>query len=341
MVNDSPGGPISDPDRALSTPTSEVRSPEELAIALAEAQAALARKDQQLEAAVTSLREAQSQLMESDKLSSLGELLAGVAHDINNPIGFILGNLIHINQYIDDLKGLVELYRSEYPNPSAVVSDEIDAIELDFLVEDLPKTLGSVRFGAERVRDIALALRNFVRSDDRDRQTTDIHELLDSAVLILNHRLKGNEYRGTIEVKRNYGDIPLIPCYPGPMNQVFMNLIGNAVDALDEYASLRSPRDLGSPPPLLITLSTKITTGDRIEISIHDSGPGIPEKIKSLLFESFFTTKPAGKGTGLGLAIVQQVVKDRHQGSVAFASTPETGTTFTLTLPIFPEDIDT
>ena len=341
MVNDSLGGPTSDPQGRRSPSSSEARSPEELAIALAEAQAALTRKDQQLEAAITSLKEAQSQLMQSDKLSSLGELLAGVAHDINNPIGFILGNLIHINQYVDDLKGLVDLYRSEYPNPSAVVSEEIEAIELDFLIEDLPKTLGSVRFGAERMRDIALALRNFVRSDDRDRQSTDVHELLDSAVLILNHRLKGNSYRSSIDVKRSYGDIPLIPCYPGPMNQVFMNLIGNAVDALDEYASLRGPNDLTSSEELLITIGTKITTGDHIEITIHDNGPGIPEKIKKLLFESFFTTKPAGKGTGLGLAIAQQIVQEKHQGSISFASTPEVGTTFTLTLPIFPDDINT
>lgn len=340
MVNDPFSGPASEPDRRLPSPSPETRSPEELAIALAEAEAALSLKEQQLEAAVTSLKEAQSQLMQSDKLSSLGELLAGVAHDINNPIGFILGNLIHINQYVDDVKNLVELYQSEYPNPSAILVEEIEAIELDFLLEDLPKTLGSVRFGAERVRDIALALRNFVRSDDRELQTTDIHELLDSAILILNHRLKGNEYRETIEINRQYGGIPLIPCYPGPMNQVFMNIIGNAVDALDEYASLQSPAEPGAAQDLVITLSTQIVEGDQLQIAIHDNGPGIPAKIKTLLFESFFTTKPAGKGTGLGLAIAQQILEERHNGTISFTSTPETGTTFTLTLPIFPEDTD-
>ncbi|MEM1426431.1 MAG: hypothetical protein AAGF75_07775, partial [Cyanobacteria bacterium P01_H01_bin.130] len=234
----------------------ESESPEALAIALAEAREALARKDKQLDALSVSLKETQTQLMQSDKLSSLGELLAGVAHDINNPVGFILGNLIHINQYIDDLKNLVDLYQSEYPNPSGIIADEIEAIELDFLLEDLPKTLGSVRFGAERVRDIALALRNFVRSDEHEKQTTDLHELLDSALLILNHRLKSNEHRDTVEIQRTYGDIPLIPCYPGPMNQVFMNLIGNAIDALDEQASLTTaPTMTGkSSKPAMIAL---------------------------------------------------------------------------------------
>ena len=340
MAND----PLSEPALGSQKPPSsdvpqeqlQDQSPEALAIALAKTQEALFLKEQQLDAVVTSLKEAQSQLMQADKLSSLGELLAGVAHDINNPIGFILGNLIHINQYVDDLKNLVELYQSEYPNPSGVIADEIEAIELDFLVKDLPKTLGSVRFGAERVRDIALALRNFVRSDDRQKQTTDLHELLDSAVLILNHRLKGNNHRDTIEVRRSYGGIPLIPCYPGPMNQVFMNLIGNAVDALDESASL-NPMD---EKELIITLSSQIVEDDQIQISIRDNGPGIPDKIKSLLFESFFTTKPAGKGTGLGLAIAQQIIEEKHQGTIRFTSNPNTGTTFILTLPIFPADMN-
>ena len=320
----------------------ESDSPEALAIALAEAREALARKDKQLDALSVSLKETQSQLMQSDKMSSLGELLAGVAHDINNPIGFILGNLIHINQYIDDLKNLVDLYQSEYPNPSGIIAEEIEAIELDFLLEDLPKTLGSVRFRAERVRDIALALRNFVRSDEREKQTTDLHELLDSALLILNHRLKSNEHRGTVEIQRTYGDIPLIPCYPGPMNQVFMNLIGNAIDALDEQASLTTAPDMAgkSSPPAMIALGTKIIDGDQIQISIHDNGPGIPNKIKPLLFESFFTTKPVGKGTGLGLAITQQIIEEKHQGSISFTSDRENGTTFMLTLPIFPPDLE-
>ena len=329
---------VNDPQDPQNESPQESDSPENLAIALAEAREALARKDQQIDSLSISLKETQTQLMQSDKLSSLGELLAGVAHDINNPIGFILGNLIHINQYIDDLNNLVGLYRSEYPHPSSVIADEINAIELDFLLEDLPKTLGSVRFGAERVRDIALALRNFVRSDDRERHATDLHELLDSAILILNHRLKGNEHRDTIEIQRSYGDIPLVPCYPGPMNQVFMNLIGNAVDALDEQASLTAPTSPAKPS--IISLSTKIIAGDQIQISIHDNGPGIPEKIQSLLFESFFTTKPVGKGTGLGLAITQQIMEERHQGSISFTSEPGDGTTFTLVLPIFPPDLE-
>ena len=340
MVNDPSSEPTPDPSMQVSPESLiETQSPEELAIALVKAQETLALRDQQLAAASRSLKEAQIQLMQSDKLSSLGGLLAGVAHDINNPIGFILGNLIHINQYVDDLKNLVGLYRSEYPTPSNTISDEIEAMELDFLLEDLPKTLGSVRFGAERVRDIALALRNVVRSDDREQQTTDIHELLDSATLILNHRLKGNDSRGSITVTRNYGDIPLIPCYPGPMNQVFMNLIGNAIDALDEGIALEAgtvPKSPSQEPT--ITLSTRIVSGDYVQIAIHDNGSGIPDKIKKLLFQSFFTTKPAGKGTGLGLAIAQQIVEERHQGSITFTSSYGAGTTFILTLPIFPPD---
>lgn len=266
----------------------------------------------------TELKEAQTQLIQNEKMSSLGQMVAGIAHEINNPVNFIYGNLNHAQEYADDLLDLIQLYQNEYPNPQENIQIASEEMELEFIQEDLPKLLDSMKVGANRIRQIVLSLRNFSRLDEAEMKAVDLHEGIDSTLLLLNNRLKQG-----IDVVKNYGDLPAVVCYPAQINQVFMNIISNATDALlaDKESSDQT-----------VTISTEAASG-QVVVKIRDNGPGIPEEIKGRLFDPFFTTKPIGQGTGLGLSISYQIIQ-KHQGAIAVNSALGQGSEFVITLPI-------
>ncbi|MEG4109839.1 ATP-binding protein [Microcoleus sp. S13_C5] len=268
------------------------------------------------------LKQTQAQLIQTEKMSSLGQMVAGIAHEINNPVNFIGGNIDYANQYIEDLAGLVTLYQEYYPNPPDAILERIEDIELEFLREDLPKTLSSMKMGADRIREIVVSMRNFSRSDDGKMRSADIHEGIDSTLVILNHRLKQG-----IQVIKQYGKLPALECYPAQLNQVFMNIISNAIDALEDVK--KEDKDY-SPT---IWISTEITADNTVTVKIRDNGPGIASASAQQIFDPFFTTKSIGKGTGLGLAISYQILA-KHQGKIEVNSQIGQGTEFVITLPV-------
>jgi len=268
------------------------------------------------------LKQTQSQLIQTEKMSSLGQMVAGIAHEINNPVNFIGGNIDYANKYIQDLTDLVTLYQEYYPNPPDAILERIEDIELEFLREDLPKTLSSMKMGADRIHEIVVSMRNFSRSDDGNMKSADIHEGIDSTLVILNHRLKQG-----IQVIKQYGKLPAVECSPAQLNQVFMNVIGNAIDALEEVKK----GDKGYSPTIWI--STEVTADNTVTVKIRDNGPGIAAGCAQQIFDPFFTTKSIGKGTGLGLAISYQIVA-KHHGKIEVNSQIGQGTEFVITLPV-------
>jgi two-component system NtrC family sensor kinase len=268
------------------------------------------------------LKQTQSQLIQTEKMSSLGQMVAGIAHEINNPVNFIGGNIDYANKYIQDLADLVTLYQEYYPNPPDAILERIEDIELEFLREDLPKTLSSMKMGADRIHEIVVSMRNFSRSDDGNMKSADIHEGIDSTLVILNHRLKQG-----IQVIKQYGKLPAVECSPAQLNQVFMNVIGNAIDALEEVKK----GDKGYSPTIWI--STEVTADNTVTVKIRDNGPGIAAGCAQQIFDPFFTTKSIGKGTGLGLAISYQIVA-KHHGKIEVNSQIGQGTEFVITLPV-------
>jgi signal transduction histidine kinase len=266
-------------------------------------------------------------------MSSLGQLVAGVAHEINNPVSFIYGNIKPAQEYIADLLQLVELYQTEYPQPTAKIQSQIELIDLDFLMEDVPKILDSMKVGAERIREIVLSLRNFSRMDEAQIKNVCIHDGIDSTLRLLQNRLKAKPEHPEILVVKNYGQLPLVECYAGQLNQVFMNLLTNAIDAVEERDKKRSLTDIKANPSQ-IEITTKLVDSGRIAITFKDNGPGMSPEIQARIFDPFFTTKPVGKGTGLGLAISYQVVVEKHLGSLCCHSVPGEGTNFTVEIPI-------
>lgn len=286
----------------------------------------------QLAAALDELKTTHSQLVQSEKMSSLGLLIAGVAHEINNPVSFIHGNLAHLKDYTQDLLHLLELYQQHYPNPVAEIQQETEENELDFLSEDLPRILSSMSVGVERICQIVQSLRNFSRHDDSLMKPVNLHEGIDSTLLILNHRLKGNGEKPPIQIVKEYGNLPPVECFAGPINQVFMNILSNAIDALDD-ANIRLTLPEMRDKPSQIRICTEVV-GNFVEIKIADSGPGITEEVKQRIFDTFFTTKPVGKGTGMGLSISYQIIVERHKGELYCSSELGKGTEFIIRIAI-------
>ncbi|MCL6434067.1 MAG: PAS domain S-box protein [Leptolyngbyaceae cyanobacterium HOT.MB2.61] len=306
--------------------------------ALRESEQQLRQKAQELEQTLIKLQRTQAQVVQSEKMSSLGQLVAGVAHEINNPVNFIYGNLNHASEYTQDLIHLIQLYQQHYPNPAPDVQAAAASIDLEFLMEDLPKLLSSMRVGADRIQKIVRSLRNFSRMDEAELKTVDIHEGIDSTLMILQNRLKSKGSHPGIEVVKEYGNLPLVECYPGQLNQVFMNILSNAIDALEENFELRTQsfelQTSASTHLPTITIRTEKLGSNRIQIAIADNGPGMTENQRQRLFDPFFTTKPVGKGTGLGLSISYQVVTEKHRGELTCISAPGQGAEFLINIPV-------
>ncbi|MEH2047837.1 trifunctional serine/threonine-protein kinase/ATP-binding protein/sensor histidine kinase [Nostoc sp.] len=289
-------------------------------------------KAKQLEHTLDELKLTQSQMVQSEKMSSLGQLVAGVAHEINNPVSFIYGNLTYVNNYVKDLMSIIQLYQQQNQNLPPKVQNEIDAVDLDFLMEDLPKLLASMQVGTDRIRQIVLSLRNFSRLDEAEVKAVNIHEGIDSTLMILQNRLKPQPDSPGIQVIQEYGNLPPVECYPGQLNQVFMNLLANAIDSLEEFNEHRTYADIARQPSI-ITIRTTIE-GDVAVIRIADNGSGIGENVRSQLFTPFFTTKPVGKGTGLGLSISYQIVTNKHRGQLECVSVLGRGAEFIVSIPL-------
>lgn len=295
---------------------------------LKKSEAALEQQNQQLQETLDQLKQTQALLVQAEKMSSLGEMVAGIAHEINNPVNFIVGNLAHAEGYTQSLIEMLHLYEQYYREPAPEIQARSHELELEFICEDLSQLIGSMKFGTDRIQEIVLSMRNFARTD-AVRQAADINQGLDSTLLLLRHRLQATAERPQIELLKEYGNLPLVHCYPGLLNQVFMNILANAIDALSDAVSqgmlTEQPR---------IKIVTEVGDSEQVIIRIQDNGIGMTEAVRSQLFDSFFTTKPVGKGTGLGLSISHQVVVDKHGGNLTCTSALGKGTEFAIAIPL-------
>ncbi|MEG3846701.1 ATP-binding protein [Microcoleus sp. herbarium19] len=303
---------------------------DQLAIAITQSHLYSQTQDQVklLNSALTELKKTQTHLVQSEKMSSLGQMVAGIAHEINNPVNFISANLPHATKYTKDLLDLVSLYKRIFPEVPSEIADFAEEIELEFIEEDLPHILNSMKIGTDRIRSIVLSLRNFSRLDESDKKEADIHEGMENTLLLLSNRIKNGIY-----VVKRYGKLPSVECYPSQLNQVFMNLLSNAIDALNEIDRLDK----------IITISTGVVRengGKFVKVAIADNGPGIPDSVKDQIFNPFFTTKPVGQGTGLGLAISYKIVVDGHGGTIKISRPPGGGTEFLVKIPISNERLE-
>ena len=314
-------------------------------IALRNSEAELRKKSDQLQSLVVQLQKTQTQLVQTEKMSSLGQMVAGIAHEINNPVSFIYGNINYAQQYTDDLLKFIQIVQDHQEDLPPSVQEAAQEIDVGFLTVDLPKLMRSMQVGAERIQQIVISLRNFSRLDESAIKSVDLHEGIDSTLMLLQHRLKANQDHPEIIVVREYSALPLVECYAGQLNQVFMNLLVNAIDALESSYNRRTQTAAESlnyrPTIWIVTQSTdstnvspQVNTPHQITMRIRDNGSGISSEHQKKLFDPFFTTKPIGKGTGLGLAISYQVVVDRHGGELTFSSQPGEGTEFIITIPV-------
>ena len=288
---------------------------------------------QTLEIQLDDLKTAQLKLVQSEKMSALGNLVAGVAHEINNPLGFVNGNVSELQLSLNDMTDYIQLFERTFPDPGNEITQAREELDIDFLLADLPKMLNSMSSGCDRIRNISQSLRLFARADDDNKLIANIHESIDSTLLILKYRLKANAHRPEIQVIHNYGDLPEIICFPGQISQVFMNILANAIDMFDALSDGKS-FDEHEKNQQQITISNRLTQTQQIEIRIHDNGKGIPKDLYAKIFDRKFTTKTVGKGTGLGLAIAQQVVTEKHGGRLTVHSQLAQGTEFLILLPV-------
>jgi signal transduction histidine kinase len=284
----------------------------------------LRHKNQDLETTLKKLKKTQTQLVQQEKMASLGQLVAGVAHEINNPVNFIYGNVQPATKYARDLLNLIQLYQKHYPQPNSEIIDDIEAIDLAFIQEDFMQLLDSMKEGSERIKEIVLSLRNFSRLDESEQKQVDLHQGIESTLRILQNRLKAQSERPEIAVIKQYGQLPLLNCYPGQLNQVYMNLLSNAIDALEQDRTIINPQ---------ILIDTTLINNN-IEIRIADNGSGIKSELLEQIFDPFFTTKPVGKGTGLGLSISYHIIVENHKGKLLCNSQLGKGTEFIIKLPI-------
>jgi two-component system, NtrC family, sensor kinase len=286
----------------------------------------------ELKAALQQVQQSQVQVVQSEKMAMLGQLVAGVAHEINNPVNFIRGNLTHVQGYVEDVLSFVELLQQHPASATSEMQAAAENLDLAFIQEDLPKTLASMKMGTQRICEIVRSLRVFSRLDEADCKAVDIHEGINSTLLILQHRLKGKPEHPEILVVRDYGELPSVECYAGSLNQVFMNILVNAIDALEELSAQRTFEE-NQENLSQITIRTTAINDQWVQIAIADNGPGIPDDLKQRIFDPFFTTKPIGKGTGMGMSISYQIVVEKHQGKLTCLSSPGQGAEFVIQIP--------
>lgn len=289
-------------------------------------------KNTQLQQLLEELQRTQVQMIQSEKMSALGQMVAGVAHEINNPVNFIHGNLNYVEEYAHNLLDFVRLYQTHHANPAPEVQAKADEIDIEFMQDDLPKMLDSMKIGTDRIRQIVLSLRNFSRIDEADFKAVDIHEGIDSTLLILQHRLKDRPRRPAIQIVRDYGTLPLVECYPGQLNQAFMNILANAIDALEESDNKGSSIDYTSCDQ--IAIRTSVIEENWVQVVISDNGIGMSEEVHKRIFDPFFTTKAVGKGTGMGMPISYQIITQKHSGRLTCFSIPGRGTEFIIQIPV-------
>lgn len=289
----------------------------------------------ELQEAFNNLQAIQTKLVESEKMSALGVMVAGVAHEINNPINFIHGNIGHAYTYVQNLVNLLHLYQESYPQPGRQIIDLIEELDLEFTVTDLFSLLKSMQVGSDRIRKIVLGLRTFSRLDEAEYKEADLHEGLDSTLMLLQHRLKTSGDSPEITIRKDYSKLPKVPCFSGQMNQVFMNVLANAIDAIEERYAKQTQQE-GTHDAGCITIVTSMIDSRWVEITIADNGLGMPEEVRQKIFNPFFTTKPTGKGTGIGMSISYQIVIEKHGGKLDCFSEVTKGTEFVIQIPIEP-----
>ncbi|MEH1891082.1 MAG: response regulator [Nostoc sp.] len=294
----------------------------------------VAERTAALSRALKDLQESQLQLVQTEKMSALGQLVAGVAHEINNPVGFIHGNLRHASVYFQDMINLIDLYQLHYPNPVPEIQEEIAAIDLKYMLSDLPNLISSMKEGVQRIRNISTSLRTFSRADSDRKVSCNIHDGIDSTIMILKYRLKASEDRPDIQVIRDYDNLPELECFLGQLNQVFMNLLANAIDALEESNVGRTYIEIEANPNQVLIQTTLNENKNHILIRIKDNGMGMSADVQQKIFDHLFTTKPVGQGTGLGLSIARQIVVEKHGGTLEVNSAIGQGSEFIIKLPI-------